>query len=185
MNHFEEKLTENRFLRKTIFISFLELIEKIMHQRHLHNPLLFCLVIITNRRGRALLPFWEPYWYLKKYLRKHLVFDRVIIFYKSLEEYLKWDSRLPKKLLLFASMKVFSKWWKVFFISSRKPSSFSTYLNFCPDFFGHVGKRLNDKLRLISKSMRSQIGKKIVTVPILPIISRSKGIQTMKFSQLI
>ena len=73
----------------------------------------------------------------------------------------------------------------MFFISSRKPSSFSTYLNFCPDFFGHVGKRLNDKLRLISKSMRSQIGKKIVTVPILPIISRSKGIQTMKFSQLI
>ena len=52
--------------------------------------------------------------------------------------------------------------------------------NFCPDFFGHAGKRL-----VISNFMTSQTGKPIVTIHILPNISRSTGNQTIKFGQLI
>ena len=52
--------------------------------------------------------------------------------------------------------------------------------NFCPDFFGDAGKRL-----VISNFMTSQTGKPIVTIHILPNISRSTGNQTTKFGQLI
>ena len=52
--------------------------------------------------------------------------------------------------------------------------------NFCPDFFGHAGKRL-----VISNFMTSQTGKLIVTIHILPNISRSTGNQTTKFGHLI
>ena len=31
------------------------------------------------------------------------------------------------------------------FISSQKLCWFSRYINFCPDFFAHVGKRLDEK----------------------------------------
>ena len=41
------------------------------------------------------------------------------------------------------------------------------------------------KVRLISKFMMSQIGKQTIAVCILPIISRSKGNQTLRFGQLI
>ena len=41
------------------------------------------------------------------------------------------------------------------------------------------------KIRLISKSITSQPGQKIIAIHILPYISRSKGKQTMKFGQLI
>ena len=41
------------------------------------------------------------------------------------------------------------------------------------------------KLTLISKFMTSKTGQQIITVHILPNISRSKDIQTMKFGQLI
>ena len=41
------------------------------------------------------------------------------------------------------------------------------------------------KLRLISKFMTSQNWKQMITIHILPYISRSKGNQTMKFGQLI
>ena len=58
---------------------------------------------------------------------------------------------------------------------------FLRYLNFCHDFFGHVGKQLDKKLKLISKSVASQP----ITIHILPNISRSKGNQTIKFGQLI
>ena len=44
---------------------------------------------------------------------------------------------------------------------------------------------LNKKLSLISKFMMSSIGKIIITIHILPNISRSKDNQTMKFRQLI
>ena len=33
----------------------------------------------------------------------------------------------------------------MFFISFEKFFSFLRYLNFCPDVFGHVGKRLDKK----------------------------------------
>ena len=56
--------------------------------------------------------------------------------------------------------------------------------NFCTAFFGHVGKRLK-KLRLISNFMMSSTGKKLITVNILPNISRRKGNQTVKFGQSI
>ena len=39
-------------------------------------------------------------------------------------------------------------------------------------------------LKLISKFIKSSTGKKIITINILPIISRSKGNQTTKFGQL-
>ena len=41
------------------------------------------------------------------------------------------------------------------------------------------------RFRLIPKFMTSQTGKQIITVQILPIISRSKGNQTIKFGQII
>ena len=40
-------------------------------------------------------------------------------------------------------------------------------------------------LRLISKFMTPQTGKQIITIHILPNISKSKGKQTMKFGQSI
>ena len=48
--------------------------------------------------------------------------------------------------------------------------------------------RKNDlirKIRLISKFMTSQSGQQIITTPMLPNISRSKGNQTIKLNQLI
>ena len=41
------------------------------------------------------------------------------------------------------------------------------------------------KIRLISKFLTSQPGKQAITIHILPIISRSKGNRTEKFSQII
>ena len=41
------------------------------------------------------------------------------------------------------------------------------------------------KLRLISKFMTSQTGQQIITMHIIPNISRRKGNQAMKFGQLI
>ena len=40
------------------------------------------------------------------------------------------------------------------------------------------------ELRLISKFMKPQTGKQMIKIHILPNIARSKGNQTMKFSQL-
>ena len=58
------------------------------------------------------------------------------------------------------------------------------YLIFCPDVIGHVGL-IAFKLRLISELMTSLTGKRIITIYILPNISRSKGNQATKFGQLI
>ena len=41
------------------------------------------------------------------------------------------------------------------------------------------------KPRLISKYVTSQTGKQIITIPIIPSFSKSKGNQTMKFGQFI
>ena len=51
--------------------------------------------------------------------------------------------------------------------------------------FGDVGKSLIRKIRLTSKFMMSQPGLQTIAIHILPIISQSKGNQTMKFGQLI
>ena len=51
--------------------------------------------------------------------------------------------------------------------------------------FDHLGKPLDKKLRLIPKIMTSQTWEQIITVQILPNISRSKGNQAIKFGQLI
>ena len=66
-----------------------------------------------------------------------------------------------------------------------KALCFLRYLHFCPDFFLMLKKGLIRKLRLISKFRASQTGKKIVTIHILPNISRGKGNQTMIFGHLI
>ena len=63
-----------------------------------------------------------------------------------------------------------------------KVFSFSTYLNFCLDFFGHVGKWLNKKAKVIFKIYDATYR---VTMHILVKISRSRVNQTMKFCQSI
>ena len=50
---------------------------------------------------------------------------------------------------------------------------------------GHVEKRFHKKIRSILKFMTSQPGKQTIAIHILPNTSKSKGNQTMKFSQLI
>ena len=51
--------------------------------------------------------------------------------------------------------------------------------------FGYVGKRLDEKAKLISKFMTSQTGQQIISMHVLSNISRSKGNESMKFGQLI
>ena len=60
---------------------------------------------------------------------------------------LKSGSHLERKLFLFK--KFFKKDEKGFFIFSK----------FCPDFSGHVGKRLDMKAKVNSEFMTSQTGK--------------------------
>ena len=71
------------------------------------------------------------------------------------------------------------------FTLPQKLFSFSIYLIFFPDFF-IMEKKLGliRKVRLISKFMMSQLGKKTIAIHILPNISRSEGNQTLKFDQL-
>ena len=56
--------------------------------------------------------------------------------------------------------------------------------NFLYWIFGHVEKRLGKKAKVL-KFMTSQTGQQIITIHILPNISRNKGNQTIKFCQLI
>ena len=58
---------------------------------------------------------------------------------------------------------------------------FLRYINCCPDFFDHVGKR-HHKKREFQNLCRHR--KQIFTIILLPDISRSKGNQTIKFGQL-
>ena len=71
------------------------------------------------------------------------------------------------------------------FISPQKFFSFSKYLIFCLDFLDMYRNSLISMISLISKLMTSQPGKQTVGKHIFPNISRSKGNQRMKFSQLI
>ena len=70
-------------------------------------------------------------------------------------------------------------------ILPEKLFSFSRYLNFCLDFSIMQKSDLIRMIRLSSKYMTPKPGKQTVAIHILPIISRSKGNQTMKFDQLI
>ena len=56
---------------------------------------------------------------------------------------------------------------------------------FCLDSFGYVGKQLDKKAKKYLKFVTSQTGKKTITINILPDVSKSKGNQTMRLSQLI
>ena len=71
------------------------------------------------------------------------------------------------------------------FTSPQKLFSLSRYLSFCLDFLVMYRNGLIKKIRLISNSMASQTGSETIVMHILPNISRSKGNQTVKFSQLI
>ena len=51
--------------------------------------------------------------------------------------------------------------------------------------FGHVGKRLGQKVRLISKFITSETGKQIIIFQILSNISRNKDNQAVNFTHLI
>ena len=57
--------------------------------------------------------------------------------------HLKSYSHLPKKVVLFSSLKALWNWWKMFFISSKKLFSFSRYLSFYHDFLVMLKKRLD------------------------------------------
>ena len=58
------------------------------------------------------------------------------------------------------------------------------YLNLCSDFFRHVEKRLDEKAK-VSSNIYDVTARPTITINILPNISRSKGIHTMKFGQLV
>ena len=62
---------------------------------------------------------------------------------------------------------------------------FLRYINFCPDFFGHVGKRLDKEAEINFKIYDVINWKKKIAMHILPNILRSRGNQTMKVGQLI
>ena len=53
-----------------------------------------------------------------------------------------------------------------------------------PEFLGMQENDLIRKLRLISKFMTSQTGSQIITIHILPNISKSEGNQAMKLGRL-
>ena len=57
------------------------------------------------------------------------------------------NSHLLRKIALFASTKVLWKWLKMLFISSFKTLFVLEISKFCPDFFAHVGKRLDRKAK--------------------------------------
>ena len=58
------------------------------------------------------------------------------------------------------------------------------YFNFCSDFFGYVGQRV-DKKSEVNIKINDAINWETITIHILPNILRSKGNYTMKFGQLI
>ena len=71
------------------------------------------------------------------------------------------------------------------FISSHELFLFLGYLNFRPEFLVTQENGLIRNLGLISKCMTSSTEKQIITIHMLPNISRSKDNQSRKFGQLI
>ena len=85
----------------------------------------------------------------------------------------------------FWQLKTLWKWWKRIFVSPQKLFLFSRYLGFCLDFLVIYQNSLIRKIRLISNFTTPQSGLRAIVIHILPNISRSKGNQAIKFSQLI
>ena len=52
-------------------------------------------------------------------------------------------------------------------------------------FFGHIGKRLDKRAKVISRFVTSRTGKQTIVINILPDISKNKSNQTKKFGRLI
>ena len=73
---------------------------------------------------------------------------------------------------------------KCFLFHVKSSFRFQNNLNFCPNFFGHVGKRLDQKGKVNFK-ISDVTDMETIAIHILPNISRGKGNQTMKFVQLI
>ena len=60
--------------------------------------------------------------------------------------------------------------------------SFSRCLHFCPDFFGHAWKQLDEKAKV---NLKVYDVANWETITIYIVKTRSKGDQTMKFGQLV
>ena len=56
-------------------------------------------------------------------------------------------------------------------------------LKFLSRLFGYLEKQLDKMAMLIPKFMTAQTGQQIITIPILPNISRNKDNKIMKFGQ--
>ena len=69
------------------------------------------------------------------------------------------------------------------YFSFHLKNSFLKYLNFWPDFFDHVGKRLDKKTKFNLKTYDVYTAKQIITKHIMLNVSRSKDNQTIKFGQ--
>ena len=68
---------------------------------------------------------------------------------------------------------------------SQKLFPFLRYLNFCSDFFDHVGKGLSKKAEVTFKICDVMGGQQTIAIHKLPNISRSNVKQTIKFGKLI
>ena len=112
----------------------------------------------------------------------------------SLSKQLKLRNRCKISLLIlkahsrvldnFWQLKNPLKWWKMFITLYEKLFSFLRYLHFCLDFLVMKKKTgFISRLSLIPKFMTSQTGQQIITIYILPNISRSKDKKAMKFGQ--
>ena len=66
---------------------------------------------------------------------------------RSYHEFFKARSS-PSKIVKICFKREALKWWKMIFISRLKLFSFLRYINFCPNFFVHVGKRLHTKAKV-------------------------------------
>ena len=80
------------------------------------------------------------------------------------------DGLSPSKNSLFYLLqrKPFKNKEKYFCTSSWKLFSYLSSLNFCLDFFSHVGKLLDKKTKVNFKTYESQPGKQTITIHILP-----------------
>ena len=96
---------------------------------------------------------------------------------------LKSNSHLPNKNVFIWFNESSLKRWKILFISSWKLFSFTGY--FCLDFLVMSKKPLHEKHMVEFKIMTSQPNIQIIIIHILPIISRFKSHQMLKFCQLI
>ena len=98
-------------------------------------------------------------------------------------DHFKWTR---KKFLLSAWLKAFWKWWKMYFVSSKKLFLVLKIFKFFLTTFWSCRKNsLIRKIRFISKFMTSEPNLQKIPIHILPNISQSKGNQRNKFGQLI